>query len=141
MKPVIRCFYGEIEKFPLNQQKLKAWIKLVISNYDVKWKHLGIVFCNDEELSELNVQYLNHDTLTDIITFPYHQEGEPVHAELYISVPRVKENAENMNVNWKEELDRVIIHGVLHLLGYPDNTPEQKQFMRDKEDYCLSLRT
>lgn len=103
-------------------------------------KSLNIIVCSDSFLHILNKQFLHHDTLTDIITFPYHEEGAPIEAELYISIDRVRENAMNLGSTWREELDRVIIHGVLHLLGYEDASPEQKEEIHRREDYCLTLR-
>jgi probable rRNA maturation factor len=141
MNPVIRLFFGDVERFKPDQTTLKRWIGEVIQLHHGRCKRLGIVFCSDEELLKLNRDYLNHQTLTDIITFPYHEEGNPIEAELYISIDRIKENAAEMGIpDWREELHRVIIHGVLHLLGFEDTTLEEKEEMRRQEDYCLSLR-
>lgn len=138
--PVVRCFFGDIIPFDPDSEALNLWILHVADTYEAKCRKINIVFSSDEELLLLNQQYLNHDTYTDIITFPYHQPGKPIEAELFISVQRVKENAAENNIHWQDELHRVIIHGVLHLLGFDDQTPEQQKEMRLKEDYCLSLR-
>lgn len=100
---------------------------------------LNYVFCSDKYLLAINLQYLAHDTYTDIITFAL-GDGVTIDGEIYISIPRVRENARLQKVQFQEELDRVIIHGVLHLLGYSDKTPRKKALMRKKEDACLSLR-
>jgi rRNA maturation RNase YbeY len=99
---------------------------------------LNYVFCSDEYLRGLNIQYLNHTTFTDIITFNY---GSPkaIEGEIYISVDRIKENAEKFGVDFNSELRRVIIHGVLHLIGYKDKSKTEKSLMRKKEDTYLSL--
>jgi len=141
MNPVIRLFFGDVKPFGSGRAAMKQWIREVIRLHQGECKRLGIVFCSDAELLSLNRDYLNHQTLTDIITFPYHETGKPIDAELYISIDRVMENAAEMGISeWREELDRVIIHGVLHLLGFGDSTTEEKAEMRRQEDYCLSLR-
>lgn len=95
--------------------------------------------CSDTYLLELNKKFLEHDYFTDIITFDY-CEDDVVSGDLFISIDRIMENAEENNVSKEEELHRVIIHGVLHLLGYSDKTPQQAQQIREQEDFCLSLR-
>lgn len=100
---------------------------------------LNYIFCSDDYLLAINNQFLNHDTYTDIITFGLGETGD-IEGEIYISVPRVRENARTAGLAFHDELDRVIIHGVLHLLGYSDKTPRRKALMRKKEDACLSLR-
>ena len=101
---------------------------------------LDFIFCDDDYLHQLNVTHLNHDTLTDIITFDLTQPGEDLKTgELYISVPRVKDNAKDFHTTFKRELHRVIFHGVLHLCGYKDKTKKDSQLMRLKEEEYLSL--
>ena len=97
------------------------------------------IFCSDEYLLQLNQTHLNHDTLTDIITFQYNEPGEPVVSDIYISVERVKENAISFAVSFSDELLRVIFHGALHLVGYKDKTSAQKTEMRRMEDKYLSV--
>lgn len=116
-----------------------AWIESVVKKERKILGDLQYVFCSDEFLHGINIQYLNHDTLTDIITFDY-TSGDVVSGEVYISIERVKENAESLGNSFEDELDRVIIHGVLHLCGYLDKTAEQKKVMRGKEDACLLVR-
>ena len=98
---------------------------------------LNIILCADDDLLSINKQYLNHDYYTDIITFQY--EKNPIEAELYISLDRVKDNALQIPVSWNRELLRVIIHGVLHCCGYKDKTTEDKTIMRKKENEYLGL--
>jgi len=96
------------------------------------------VFMSDEQLYKMNIEYLNHDTYTDILTFDM-SEGDEIAGDMYISIDRVKDNAKEMDAPWQEELDRVMIHGLLHLLGYNDKTEEEKRIMRQKEDEYLRL--
>jgi probable rRNA maturation factor len=140
MKPVINLHFHEIPKIKFSTTLLKQWLIRVSEQYNAPLKSLSIILCADEYLSKLNVEFLNHDTLTDIITFPYHEEGKPIEGELYISLERVRENAENLNLSIEQELDRVIVHGLLHLIGFEDHTPKEKEAMRREEDKCLSLR-
>jgi probable rRNA maturation factor len=122
--------------------KSKAAAKKLILNLfnseNMQLKNLKYIFCSDEYLLEINKQYLNHNTLTDIITFPLSEHGNPVSGEIYISIPRVKENAEKYKVEYQTELLRVIIHGALHLCGYSDKNKTQIKQMRSKEDYYLA---
>jgi len=100
---------------------------------------LNFIFCSDNYLLKINVEHLNHDTYTDIITFDYSKEDR-ISGDIFISIDRVEENAKSHKTSFENELHRVIIHGVLHLLGYGDKEPGQKAEMRQKEDFCLSLR-
>lgn len=140
MSPKVRCYFEGITRFTLQRDRLNHWIARVAGLHGATLKSVRIIFCTDSFLLSLNQQYLQHDTFTDIITFPFNEPGKPIEGELYISVDRIKENAARMNIPWLEELDRVIIHGVLHLLGFGDETRALKQEMRLKEDNCLTLR-
>lgn len=102
-----------------------------------KFESLSYIFCTDQFLLKLNQQYLNHDTFTDILTFSLSNSPLPIIAEIYISIERVKENASGLNIDFATELKRVMIHGILHLCGYEDHTPEEKKLMREKEDFYL----
>ena len=99
---------------------------------------ITIVFCDDNYLHKINLEFLDHDTYTDIITFDY-SVGNEIVSEMYISVDRVAENAKKYSQTFENEIHRVIIHGVLHLCGYKDKLSEDKQIMRDKENHYLSL--
>jgi rRNA maturation RNase YbeY len=115
------------------QVKHSQWIEKVIESEGKKLEELCYIFCDDEYLYKLNQDYLQHDTYTDIISFDY-SVGKILQGDIYISTQRVKENSETFNVSFKEELRRVIIHGVLHLCGYKDKTEEQSLLMRQKEE-------
>ncbi len=103
-----------------------------------EFKEIVYIFSTDESLLKLNQQFLNHDTLTDILTFTLSDDGSPIFSEIYISIDRVKENASIFKVPFYTELYRVMIHGILHLCGYSDHTPKLKTEMRKKEDFYLS---
>lgn len=113
------------------------WLAQVIQSEDYKLTELNYVFCSDEHLHEMNVQYLQHDTLTDVITFDNSDNESHIEGDIFISVPRIEENAEKFGVLFLEELKRVMVHGLLHLLGYGDKTEEEKLVMREKEDFYL----
>jgi rRNA maturation RNase YbeY len=135
-------FFSEEIPFKLSQKRwLKQWINSVISSENKKVGTISYIFCNDAYLIQLNRQYLQHDTLTDVITFDYTVDNDGlVSGDIFISIERVKDNATELNLSFNEELQRVMIHGVLHLLGYKDKTKAEKQQMRQKEDYSLSLQ-
>lgn len=136
----IHFFYEDIP-FRLKQAlKLKTWIKATIKKESFELGQLTYVFCSDESLLTRNVQFLKHNTLTDIITFDLSEEEGVIDGEIYISIDRVRENASKFSKTFEDELHRVIIHGVLHLVGYGDKKPELKAIMREKEDYYLKKR-
>lgn len=118
------------------EQKTKEWIQSIIEDHEFKLGEINYVFCNDTYLHKLNVEFLQHDTLTDIISFDY-TLGKIINGDIYISVERVKENAQEFNTTFDDELHRVIIHGVLHYLGYKDKKEVEKTKMRNKENNCL----
>ena len=127
-----------LSEVPVNK-KVKNWIVKAILNENLKEGEVNYIFCDDNYLSELNIKYLKHNTLTDIISFDY-TIGKIISGDIFISIERVKENAELFNTKYVDELHRVMIHGVLHYCGYKDKTDEEKTQMRAKEDYYLSLR-
>lgn len=116
------------------------WIKKVINQYGFTVGDIIYVFCDDDYLIEINRKFLNHDTYTDIITFPESNNKKIISGQILISIPRVIENAKERGLNFEDEFDRVLIHGVLHLMGYEDHTELEKQEMRLQEDISLSLR-
>lgn len=118
----------------------KAFLSGVMKEEETGFSSIDYIFCSDDYLLELNKAYLNHDTLTDILTFTLSGPGEPIISEIYISVDRVKENAERFDTDFNTELHRVMIHGLLHLCGYEDDTPARKKKMRAREDYYLGKR-
>lgn len=119
-----------------SEPQLTNWIQDTIISEQHRLGDLQYVFCNDAYLLKLNQEFLNHDTLTDIISFDY-CVGKIIHGEIFISVDRVKENAKTYQVSFNEELHRVIIHGVLHYCGYQDKSPNDSQVMTEKENYYL----
>ena len=118
------------------EQEFTSWISSVIKSENHKEGEINYIFCDDAYLHEINVKYLDHDTLTDIISFDY-SVGKELHGDIYISIERVKENAKDFEVPFKEELRRVMVHGVLHYCGYKDKTEEDKSVMRSKEDFYI----
>jgi probable rRNA maturation factor len=134
-------FYSEDVEFSLsNPEQVADWIATVIDQHDVELAGLTYIFCSDDYLHQINVEYLDHDTLTDIITFDNADEEGIVESDIFVSIDRVKDNAQTLGIPFQDELHRVLIHGVLHLLGYKDKTEEQEALMRKQEDSCLSLR-
>ena len=124
-----------------NPKKTSTWIEKVVKAEKSEIGSLSYVFCSDTYLLRINQQYLNHDTLTDIITFDYTEKrSKAIEGEIYISVERVRENAKKLKVDFDTELHRVIVHGVLHLVGYKDKSGEEKAEMRKREDKYLKLR-
>ena len=121
-----------------NEEQISGWIKEVIALEGHELGELNYTFVSDDELYRMNVEYLNHDTLTDIISFDY-TVGKVLQGDVFISVERVKDNAADFNVDFESELFRVIIHGVLHYCGYKDKTPQEKELMRSREDLYLSF--
>lgn len=134
-------FFSEDVLFSLkNKRILASWIKAVAQKNKHEAENINIVFCSDPYLSELNKSYLNHHTLTDIITFPYSSnDAALISGDIFISIDRVKDNACKYGVPFTEELHRVIIHGVLHLCGQGDKTKAEKSNMRAKEEESLNM--
>ena len=133
-------FHTESIAFTLkNKILLKKWIVSVIEEYQRKAGEISFIFCSDTHLLSINQQYLQHDTYTDIITFDYSKPSKslPISGDIFISVERVMENANAFSKKTEDELYRVIIHGILHLLGFKDKTPGQKKKMREAENKCL----
>ena len=132
-------FFSEDTSFKLpDELKTTAWVVNTITKEGMLPGEINYIFCSDVYLHKMNVDHLNHDTFTDIITFNY-CEDDVVNADVFISIDRVKENAETFKCTFEKELNRVMIHGVLHLLGYDDKSEDLKQTMRAKEDFYLNL--
>lgn len=130
-------FNSEVNKFYIqNVRDVKQWIRATIKEHGFTTGFIDYIFVTDDRLYEINKKYLNHTTFTDIITFDY-SEGKTVSADIFISVERVMENADNFNDSFNNELKRVLIHGILHLLGYKDDSREQKAVMRATENKYL----
>lgn len=132
-------FHNQSISFKLKEKtKLKQWIKTITEKEKCKLGTINYIFCSDDELLEINIKHLNHNTLTDIITFDY-TENKTINSDIFISVDRVTENAEKFNVTFENELHRVMIHGILHLCGYKDKTKADAELMRKKENASLKL--
>lgn len=132
-------FYTEDIAFTLPQKRdFRAWISSTVAAEGKTVGEISYIFCSDEYLLDVNKQYLDHDYYTDIITFDY-CEGDVVSGDLFISVPRVQEYALENSIDFKKELQRVVIHGVLHLLGQKDKKKEDAENMRKLEEKALNL--
>ena len=123
-----------------NAVEIRNWISHSIGEEIFNEGDLNYIFCTDDYLLDINIKYLKHNTLTDIISFDYTM-GKTISGDVYISIDRVTENALNYKVKFEDELHRVMIHGVLHFCGFKDKSKSEKELMRNKEDYYLSLRT
>ncbi len=130
----------EVELGYSNFDGLRMWLEKVLESEEQTAFAIQYVFCDAPRMLDLNKQYLSHDTHTDIITFDYYEDAGYLSGDIFIGVDMVKENAGLMGLSFHEELKRVMVHGILHLLGYKDATSQQKAAMRNKENYCLSLQ-
>ena len=126
-------FNYEIDFVLDNEAQYEDWINRIIASEGFEEGEINYIFCDDEYLHKINMEYLNHDTLTDIISFDY-SEGNFLHGDIFVSIERVKENAFEFNVSFDEELKRVLSHGVLHYCGYKDKSPKDEDLMRLKEN-------
>ncbi len=135
---MINFYYEEVSEDQIDEDIIKSWISKVITSYNSFLGSITYIFCNDDYILDINKQYLNHNYYTDIITFDY-CENNTVAGDLFISIDTVLSNSHKFKTPFKEELHRVIIHGILHLLGFKDKTEEEAQIMRDKENLALTL--
>lgn len=129
-------FHSQNEFELMHELAIKSWIAKVVQDENFELGQVDYVFCTDEYLHGINVQFLEHDTYTDIISFDYTM-GREVSGEIYVSTERVKENAETYNVSFENELHRVLVHGILHFCGYKDKSEKEASEMRLKEDLSL----
>jgi rRNA maturation RNase YbeY len=121
-----------------NEDEISNWLSYVILSENKKEGDVNYIFCDDDYLVEINQQYLAHDTLTDIISFDY-SVGNELHGDIFISIERVRENAQDFKVSFEEELKRVMVHGILHYCGYKDKSAEDEIMMREKENEKIKL--
>ncbi|WP_369765916.1 rRNA maturation RNase YbeY [Flavobacterium sp. WC2429] len=121
-----------------NEEAIASWLSAVIISEGKKEGEINYIFCDDEYLHKINVEYLDHDTLTDIISFDYTM-GNEISGDVFISVERVQDNAVDFNVAFEEELKRVLVHGVLHYCGYKDKGEDNERLMRSKEDEKIAM--
>jgi len=131
-----------VDDFVLKRPSLvKRWLKQVIAAEGGKEMAIDYVFCTDERLLSINNEYLKHDYFTDIITFDVSFGKEGIYSDIFISCDRVKENADELKTDFEDELHRVMVHGILHLLGYKDKSKKDELAMRGREDYWLEQRS
>jgi len=121
-----------------NEQAFADWLSAVIVSESKNEGEINYIFCDDEYLHKINVEYLNHDTLTDIISFDY-TVGNELNGDIFVSVERVADNAKDFNVSFEEELKRVLAHGILHYCGYKDKSEADAELMRSKEDEKIAM--
>ena len=121
-----------------NEAQYEDWISRIIESEGFDEGEINYIFCDDDYLHKINVEYLDHDTLTDIISFDY-TVGNLIQGDIFVSVERVQDNANDFNVSFEEELKRVIVHGVLHYCGYKDKSEEDSKVMRSKEEEKIKL--
>ncbi|RYU89336.1 rRNA maturation RNase YbeY [Mucilaginibacter terrigena] len=138
--PAITFHEEDINYKLKNKTAVRKWITDTINTEGYKLRELTYIFCTDEYLLQINRQYLDHDTYTDIITFDNSEEDGIIAGDIFISIERIRENAGKFNVTEAQELHRVLIHGALHLLGYADKLPADKKKMTLKEDFYLDKR-
>lgn len=132
-------FHNEdVKPLKIKKQLVKNWIKSVIASEGKTLGDVNFIFCSDEYLLQVNKQYLDHDYYTDIITFDYVENGI-ISGDIFVSVDRVEENGKQFGSGFDVELRRILVHGVLHLLGFPDKKPEEKKIMTAKEDQYLAI--
>ena len=121
-----------------NEEQYEDWISRIIESEGFDEGEINYIFCDDEYLHKINVEYLDHDTLTDIISFDY-TVGNLIQGDIFVSVERVQDNANDFNVSFEEELKRVLSHGVLHFCGYKDKSPKDEALMRSKEEEKMQM--
>jgi rRNA maturation RNase YbeY len=137
--PKIYFFLEEVSYNLKHKRKIRDWILKSAENEDYKVRKVNYILTNDSILVQLNKEYLRHFTLTDIITFDLSEKEGELSGDIYISVDRAKENAKEYKVTLYNEIARLMIHGVLHLMGYKDKSREERELMREKEEFYLSL--
>lgn len=137
----IQFFYEEVDFKLKHLGKLRSWLQQVAKNENSRLRSLNCVFCSDEYLLEMNKSYLDHHYYTDIITFDNSIDEGIIEGDLFISIDRAAENAIDLKVDQMDEIHRLMVHGLLHLLGYQDKEKQDKALMTQKEDYYLSLLT
>ena len=133
-------FFSEEVKFVLNEKlNRKRWLKRIATNAGFNIKELNYIFCSDEYLYQVNRDYLKHDTYTDIITFDNSENKDDIEGDIFVSIDRVRENAKTHTQEVETEMNRVLAHGLLHLMGYKDKTQEEAALMRLKEEESIML--
>ncbi|MGO1584357.1 rRNA maturation RNase YbeY [Mesonia sp.] len=131
-------FFSENEFILSEEMHYGKWVSDIITSEGFSEGEISYIFCDDDYLLKLNKDYLDHDTLTDIITFNYNM-GKQINSDIYISTERLTENAKDFHVSFEDELRRVMSHGILHLCGFNDKTPEEEETMREKENEKMKM--
>ena len=134
---MIQFFFENINEITL-PPNTENWLKELIISEDKKPGEINYIFCDDDHLLQVNKNFLNHDYYTDVITFDY-VKGKTISADIFVSLPRIFDNASTLSKNFEDEFHRVLAHGILHLCGYKDKTEADEKQMRSKEDFYLSL--
>ena len=134
---MVQFFFENIEEITI-PSLTKDWLQNLISSENKKLGEINYIFCDDEHLLQVNRDFLQHDYYTDVITFDY-VKGKTISADIFVSLPRISDNAKSLSKDFNSELLRVLAHGVLHLCGYKDKTEDEILEMRSKEDYYLSI--
>ena len=137
---MIRYFTEDVKFVLKDKMANNRWLKMVAGSEIRKIGDINIIFCSDNYILDVNMRYLQHDYFTDIITFDY-CEGKTLSGDLFISIDSVRENSHEYGAEFDDELHRVMVHGLLHLIGYDDHTPEEEKIIHEKEDYYLNLRS
>lgn len=133
-------FFTEDVNYNLpKKMRRKSWLKEIAKSNGFTISELNFIFCSDKYLHEINLEYLDHDTYTDIITFDNSEERQIIEGDVFISIERVKENSRELNTELEKELNRVISHGLFHLLGFKDKNDQESKIMREKENYAIEL--
>ncbi len=135
---MIQYFFENTEKINI-PENTETWLENLIKNEEKKPGDINYIFCDDAYLLKVNQDFLQHDYYTDIITFDY-VKGKTISGDIFVSLPRISENATLLSKNFEDELCRVLAHGILHLCGYKDKSDSEQKIMRNKEDYYLNLR-
>ena len=133
----IQFFFEEVT-FDWDEMIITNWLKAVVEEEGKMLQSIRFVFCTDDFLHQMNLDYLDHDTLTDVITFPFSSKPSVINGEIYISIDRIRENATTYSVPFERELTRVVVHGVLHLCGYGDKNLTDKEKMTERENFYLA---
>lgn len=137
MKKTIQ--FNSLNDFQLVQQEdYIIWIDKVIRNLGFSYTEINYHFCSDDELLNINIEHLNHNTFTDIITFDY-SFNQTIQTDIFLSTDRIEDNAKELHIDFEDELKRVMIHGILHCCGFNDKTTQEKEIMRKKEDECMKM--
>lgn len=136
----ITFFNEDIDFSVPNEEEVKQWIHEVITKFNFELVEINYILCSDEYLHKVNVEYLDHDTYTDIITFDNSEYENEIESDIFVSIDRIKENASSIGTSETDELHRVLIHGILHLLGFKDKSEEEAKNMRALEDEQLGIR-